>query len=333
MSEDLHNIGDVLMLSSKDISDLSLSLDVVLQEVEKAFLKRGKKEIEMPPKSELKISEDAFLHMMPGVVKDPEVSGVKLIAGSPKNAKSNLPYLNALLVMLDAQNGLVTGLLEFTGLTALRTGAVSALTARYLAPTKVNSIAIIGCGMQALYQIKALSNALKGIQQIVLYDTRKEPALKLAQLTKDALGESIKVVLSASVKEAVKISEIIVSATPLVEHSRDLVKPEWLKAGVLCLPIDLDSSFSGKLAQEFDLFFVDDRDQFEAFRNKGHFPGFPEPRGDLGQLVAGNIKGRQDVGERIIVMNMGVSFVDIIIGDLVMNYAKEKEVGRYLRFW
>src|SRR4030095_1891865 len=87
----------------------------------------------------------------------PALAVIKVNGNFPNNrVQHHLPTIQGFVALLDAERGCVLALLDSIEITARRTAAATALAAKYLAKPGARSLAMIGCGVQALYHVEAL---------------------------------------------------------------------------------------------------------------------------------------------------------------------------------
>jgi hypothetical protein len=101
--------------------------------------------------------------------------------------------------------------------------------------------------------------------------------------------------------------------------------PDWLGDRWLALPIDFDFYFGAEAVAAADLFLADDVGQFEHYRGLGHFRGWPEPAGSVGERLGGN-----GSPERILCCNLGIGALDAAFAARVLARARADGVGREL---
>jgi ornithine cyclodeaminase/alanine dehydrogenase len=117
----------------------------------------------------------------------------------------------------------------------------------------------------------------------------------------------------------------VVSAGPIVEDPDPPIRPDWLPDRWLALPIDFDFYFHAEAIAAADLFLVDDVGQFEYYRSLGHFGGWPEPAGTVGERLSGD-GGKQ----RVACCNLGIGALDAAFAALALERARERGVGTEL---
>src|SRR5215470_16952012 len=100
--------------------------------------------------------QDGFLAAMPGFVPSANVLMSKLVSLFPRNAGTELPTHQAVIVVFDSDSGQPVALLDGTAITAIRTGACSALSARLLARPDADVLAVLGTGVQARSHARAM---------------------------------------------------------------------------------------------------------------------------------------------------------------------------------
>ncbi|MDR1828274.1 MAG: ornithine cyclodeaminase [Methylobacteriaceae bacterium] len=152
-------------------------------------------------------SPDGVIELMPTC--DGRQYSFKYVNGYPKNTRNGLQTVAAFGVLSDVDCGYPLMLSEMTILTALRTGATSALAGRYLAPAGAKTMAIIGNGAQSEFQALGFK-ALTGIDTVRLYDI--DP-VATEKCLRNLAGMGLTLVACRSAEEAVEGAEIITTVT------------------------------------------------------------------------------------------------------------------------
>ena len=160
------------------------------------------------------------LLLMPGVREGAAGASVKLVTVTPANPARGLPTIHALVVWLDAETGRPLALIDGETLTAMRTGAASGVGTRLLARTDASTVAIIGAGAQAEWQLRAVL-ATRPIRRALVYardaTARGAFAARMAELT--GIGVEAADTAEAAVREADVICCATTSAEPVFEAS------------------------------------------------------------------------------------------------------------------
>jgi ornithine cyclodeaminase/alanine dehydrogenase-like protein (mu-crystallin family) len=122
----------------------------------------------------------------------------------------------------------------------------------------------------------------------------------------------------------------VVTSGPILKHPKPTVPAGWLKKGGFASLVDFDSYFSGPAIQEAQKLSTDDIPQMDYYRTVGYFKETPRPYADLGEVVAGKKKGRENDEERCIAINLGIALDDMAVAPLIYKKAKEKGIGTEL---
>jgi len=152
-------------------------------------------------------SSEGVIELMP--TSDGEVYGFKYVNGHPGNTKAGLQTVTAFGLLADVATGYPVLLSEMTILTALRTAAMSAVAAKYLAPKGSKTMAVIGNGTQSEFQVLAFK-AVCGITDVRLFDLDSDATEKCAR---NLAGHGVTVTKCASAQSAVEGADIITTVT------------------------------------------------------------------------------------------------------------------------
>jgi len=110
----------------------------------------------------------------------------------------------------------------------------------------------------------------------------------------------------------VREADIIVTATEIRKHPAPSIRPEWIKPGAFCMPVDFDAQFTPEAIRAMDLFYTDDAAQMEFYRSAGYFQATPKVQGDLGEVVAARKPGRGGSTQRTMAMHLGLAIEDVV---------------------
>src|SRR5271166_2637595 len=146
----------LLYLSYADVAAAGPGMAEIITALEHMFREKGDGRVEMPPKIGIHTMPDAFLHAMPAAIPSQKAAGMKWVGGYPDNSKRGLPYITGLLVLNDPETGVPVALMDCTWITAQRTGAATAVAAKYLARPESSAVGILGCGVQGRSNLEAL---------------------------------------------------------------------------------------------------------------------------------------------------------------------------------
>jgi ornithine cyclodeaminase/alanine dehydrogenase-like protein (mu-crystallin family) len=318
----------ILYLSKRDIEKIDLEMEEIIEALDEAFKEKGLGKIEMPPKPGIHPMPEAFIHAMPAYIPSLGSAGIKWVSGYPENYKRNLPYINGLLILNDPETGVPLSVMDCIWITAMRTGAATAVAAKYLANTGSSTIGIIGCGVQGRTNLRALQIVLPGLDKVLAYDISGDAANRYAEEMRSETG--LNVVVVGSPKEAVRNADVIVTAGPILKTPNPVIENDWVKQGVFASPVDFDSYWRKSSFDNCDKFVTDDRDQCLYYKSLGYFQHVSNIYADLGEIAAGLKPGREDKNEKIICANLGLAMDDMATAIKIYGKAVENNIGTWL---
>lgn len=301
--------GSLLLLSRADVAARLPGIEEQIGLAARTFDALAQGRVEMPPKMGIHPRPDAFIHAMPAYLKDRDVAVIKWVSGYPSNPEVGLPYISGVIVVNDPATGVPVAVLDAAEITACRTAAASGACIRAFAPADWSRVAILGCGEQGRYHARMV-RALRSDAAIAAYDI--DPARAAG------LCEAVKVASSA--RDAVDGADVVVTAGPIVERPEPVLAPDWIPERCLLLPIDFDFYATPEVIESCNLFVVDDVPQFEYYGKHGHFRGWPEPQGSLGDALRSGSSGA-----RVACVNLGIAALDAAFADAVLKAGEGRE--------
>jgi ornithine cyclodeaminase/alanine dehydrogenase len=212
-------------------------------------------------------------------------------------------------------------------ITAARTAAVSAITAKYCARRGAESLGVVGCGVQGRMTLRAFKEVLPGLRTVRVHDVSVEAMERYKADYEGSLG--VEVTVCDSVRSAVEGVDMILTATQRLPEP--LVRDEWFGPGCLGFGLEASRAWYGDAILGADKFITDSWDQTVHFHEQGAFPdGLPELYAELGEVVAGRKRGRHQEDERILAINIGLALEDVIVADHVYELARDRGLGQTL---
>lgn len=317
----------VLYLSRKDVETVGLGMSEIIAALDKMFKEKGEGRVEMPPKPGIHTRPDAFIHAMPAYIPSIGAAGMKWVSGYPENQKKGLPYITGLLILNDAETGIPIAIMDCTWITAMRTGAATAVAAKYLARKNSSTVGIIACGVQGSSNLEALACLFK-LTKVKAYDLYPEVSERFAIEMGQKLQIEIEIVKEP--RQAVVDLDMVVTSGPILKNPTPVIEAGWLAEGSFASPVDFDSFWQRSALEQADKLVTDDISQMAYYRRAGYFGETPEPYADLGEIAAGKKPGRESDSERTIAINLGLALDDIATAPLIYKLAKKKSVGTVL---
>lgn len=308
-------MSDLVYLSRQEVADLLPPILEQVDLVERVYRAMAAGRVELPPKPGVHPRDNAFIHAMPAYLADDDIAAIKWVGGYPSNKARGLPYISGLIVVNDAATGFPLGIMDAAEITAARTAAASGVCIRRWAPAGWSRAAIVGCGEQGRYHARVV-NALNPDAVIGAYDVHRDRVLEIEGTVE----------VAPSNRDAVAGAEVVITAVPIADRPDPPIDTEWLVDRYLVLPLDFDASFLPGPIADSGLFVSDDIGQFEYYRARGHFRGWPEPHSSVGQALA-----RDDRPKRVAVCNLGVGALDAAFARAVLDRARDAGAGTTLQ--
>src|SRR5262245_42663836 len=257
----------------------------------------------------------------------PALAVIKVNGNFPGNrARHDLPTIQGFIALLDAERGCVLALMDSIEITARRTAAATALAAKYLARPGARSLAMIGCGVQALYHVEALRD-VASIETVSFCDLRDEAAEAFGARMRE-LGLSARKVGDA--KAAAHGADIVVTVTT---STRPLLALADISPGAFVAGVGADNPSKHELAADLmnaSCVVVDSVAQAATMGDLHHAIAAgamtaANARAELADLVAGKCAGRTSGDERWIFDSTGLSIQDLAAAEMI--YERARAVG------
>lgn len=316
---------NILYLSRAHVEQAGVSMAEIIDALEFMFREKAAGRVEMPPKPGIHPRPDSFLHAMPAYVERQNAAGIKWISAYPGNPAHGLPYISGLILLNDPDNGLPLAVMDASWITAMRTGAASALAGKYLARPDAASVGIVACGVQGRSNLEAFCT-LFPVERVHAYDIDEAAMNAYAEEMGARMGVEVRPV--GTVAEAVRGMDIVVTSGPILLDPDPAIPPGWLAPGAFACPLDFDSYWQADAFREADLLTTDDSAQFAYYQGgSGYFRDTPAPHAELGDVIAGKVPGRRAKGDRIIAIHLGLALEDMATARLVYDRARAAGIG------
>ena len=216
--------NDALPYFDGDRIRAAVPIGDLLDAVEAAYRDVAAGRDRSPLRSHVELGDGALL-LMPGVRDGGAGATVKLVTVMPGNAGRGLPTIQAIVVWFDAATGRPLALLDGAAVTAMRTGAASGVGTRLLARTDATTLAVIGAGAQAEWQIRSVL-AARPIQRVLVSARDPDRTAAFARRMADEIG--VEVLPAADAEGAVRIADVVCCATTSTAPVFDAA---WLRPG------------------------------------------------------------------------------------------------------
>ena len=330
----MEHVCDILLLSESDLIQC-INYKEVINDIEYAWKKTAENKV-VQHRTVLNQGKGVF-HEISGYVPGMPFS-VVLTQIFPENiAKHNLPGVGSRIMMLyDTETGLAKAMISGYGyLGGAVTGAVSGVTAKYLAKKDSRRICIIGAGQQGVSHFLALKE-LFPLQEVRIHDRSRE----MMERYVSSMGTyGIPIVPCDTVKEGMKGADIVMAVTtadaPLIHH-------DWIEHGMTILKIGSFQEMEPEVITSCDKVVVDWWEHVEPRSKEMHMlveKGLISQQelderkflyGELPNIAAGQLKGRENDSERIISIQLGLSVTFTAVCHHVYKRAQELGLGKHL---
>jgi alanine dehydrogenase len=324
-------------LSGPDIDSLGLSSTDILTAVEDAVRAHGDRRVVVEPRVHLVPDNDGAGHfnVLRGHLSVPGVSGIKVVGDFVSNYAAGLPSELGLLTLYDPQTGVPLAIMDATLITACRTGAMTAVGARYLARPDARVLGHVGARGTAFWNV-VLLDELFDLEEIRITSRRPE--------SREAFARELAAVTATPIRVASSAEEVFEGADILVEASRltvpePLLRTAWVRPGAFVVPYGTISAVELDLLDVMDKVVVDDWREAQSGRfgslrrhvDTGRLSA-SSLHAELGQIVNGTLPGRERDDERILFWHRGLAILDIAVGLAILRRAEQAEVGTMLRY-
>lgn len=324
-----------LYLNRKEVQDTGIDMPLVMRAVEDSLKLFFQGETKLPHKTVLDMDERKWgrCNAMPAYVGgDYNVFGIKWIASFPNNPlQYHLPRATGFLILNDSKTGLPLAVMDCSLLSAMRTGAVTGVGAKYLARPDAETVAMIGTGVQAYTQMEALMFAVPGLKKLRAFDIRREACEQYAARMGKRWGLEAEAVNNP--KTAVQDADIIVTVTIADEP---IVKNSWLKPGSFFAAMGSYQEEEFAVVSNSDKIVVDSKDA--VLHRRTPVIALMLEQGlireddicEIGAILCGQELGRKQAEERIFYSPIGLAVEDICVCYQVYKRAVEKKIGTTL---
>ncbi len=323
----------ILYLSRADVEAAAVPMADIIERLEAALLERGMGRAEMPPKPGIHPGgegTDNFIHAMPACIPALRSAGVKWVSGFPGNLQKGLPYISGLLILNEITTGLPVAVMDATWITAMRTGAATAVAVKRLGRKNAASLGILGCGVQGRTNLEAVLAVLPALREVRAFDIHPERTdLYVEDMRARHPGPAY--VAAREARQAVEGCDIVVTAGPIRARPEPAIEASWFAEGATAVPLDYDSYWKPEALRRADRFYTDDTAQLLHTKAGGtYFRDIPGIYADLGEVIAGKKDGRRDERERLVCMNLGLALEDMATAPLVLERAAARGLGTRL---
>ncbi len=305
--------------------DVRSSIDMAscIDACEQAFAAYSTGSAELPSVIHLDIPESkGEIHVKAGHIHGAPYYAVKAASGF---YAVDPPAIDGLVVVFDSRDGAPAAFLLDNGyVTDLRTGAAGGVAARHLAPEQIRTVAVIGTGAQARYQLDALAIVKPSFSLVRVWGRNADRAVQCVNdlRSRPGLPGGCVFETATSVEAAVEAADVVITCTASIEP---LVQASWLSPGSHVTAVGSDGLGKQELDPAVldgaDLLVVDSRDQCSRLGELQHAPGEASRAIELGEICAGSRPGRTTDSQLTVCDLTGLGVQDVAAANAVMQGA------------
>src|SRR5882724_7421616 len=296
----------VRLLSRRDVASL-LTIDDCIDAVESAFGMLGRGEVPPPAVAGVHVPGGAF-HIKAAAAGD------RFAAKINGNFFDAVPRIKGVIVLADATDGRPLALMDSIEITILRTGAASAVAAKYLARRGARTALICGCGTQGQIQLEAIRRVLP-IETVYALDADRARAEALPGATAVDDFVDADVVVTCTPSRAAILHRVapgtFVAAVGADSHEKQEIAPELMASSKVVTDVTEQCATMGDLHHAIVAGAMT-REQVHA---------------ELGEIVAGRKPGRENDSETIIFDSTGMALQDVAAATIVYERALASGIG------
>jgi ornithine cyclodeaminase len=328
----------ITYLNGPDIERLAIIDQEILEAIESSLGAQGRGSCVIEPRMHLapKAGVDGHFNVLRGAIGAPiDLAGVKVVGDFVDNYKQDLPSEVGVLTLFDPRTGIPVAILDATAITDMRTGAVTAIGAKYLARKGARVLGHIGARGTAYWNVRLLAR-LFDFDEIRVHSARPESRQAFGDRLARDLGRPVRV--CDNWRDTVQGADIVVEASRL-RAPEPLLRTAWVKPGAFVVPYGTMSAVELSLTDIMSKLVVDDwgqckGGQFGSLRAHVEAGKLSAQtlHAEMGQIVAGLKPGRERDDETILFWHRGLSLSDIALGYAMLEKARRLGIGQTLRF-
>ncbi len=299
----------------------ALNVEKAIDLIEEGFAAYSSGRATVPPVGHLGLVEPpGECHIKYGHIHNDDFFAVKIATGFYENATLDLPNGSGLTIVFSARTGFPQAVLDDGGhLTDVRTAIAGCLSARYLAPSSIHRIGIVGAGVQAGLQLDYLQYATD-CKDVTIWARRVDQATELA---KQMQANGLRIEVVESLEKLCLACNLIVTATP---STKPLIRAEWIKSGTHITAVGSDGGgkqeIDSALFRKADHCIADSISQCVS-HGESHYAirdGYIKESNlkELGNIISGAQDGRRNDREITVADLTGVAVQDIQIAKSVL---------------
>jgi ornithine cyclodeaminase len=330
-----HPTHEITIVGAADVFRI-LSMESCIAAVERVMRQVSTGKAQLPLRNVLTLPGGSNLFAaMPGVIDDPVTVGAKLVAVFPGNAAKGLSSHNGVVVLLDAQTGVLAGVIDASAVTAIRTAAATAVATRALARPDADILALLGAGEQATTHLESLTNVIP-FKTVRVWARSVEKARAFARREGERWG--LRIDVCDTVQRAVEGADVVSTVTSSREP---ILKGEWLAPGMHVNLVGASVASAREADDEVvkrSRYFVDYRPS--ALAQAGELRHAIEAGvvteahvlGEIGEVLEARVRGRESANDITVYKSLGIAAQDLAAAEVILERARRESLGLRVPF-
>ena len=310
-----------MVILNKEQINKMVSMNEAIKAMKTAFVQLSNGEATIPKRLSTDVPKNnATSLVMPAYLLESPYYTVKIVSVNYSNPQKGLPLLHSSVQVFDASKGNMVATLDGESVTAIRTGAVTGLATGMLAKKDAKVGAVFGTGVQAKSQVEAIL-AARNLEKILVFSRTK----KSAELFCNVIYDTFSIKASIGNKDLLKEADVICTATP---SKKPLFDHEDLSPGVHINAIGSFKPYMQEIPVETVINSKVIVDRIESCRveagdliipvEQGKW-SFDMVHGELGQLISGEVSGKDPDGEITLFKSVGNAIQDLALANIIMK--------------
>lgn len=321
---------DIPIFISAGDAERLLDREAVLRIVEQALRALSEKRIVNGSKGGFSLQDEhGRRHMaaITGCDVAAGVAGVKWFAACDANPDRGLPRVPATMLLCDSVTGRLSGIIDATFLTAVRTAALAIAAIRACIARPLQKAAIVGFGPIGQSIARYVPENIAVAEVVIASRSAAAEAFVRSMVN----VRSPRFTLEARLDRAVHQAELVVTATGLAADT-PIIDADWLRRGATVCSLGSYQEIDARIAAEADRIYVDN---WDAARQRGNLAPMVRSGaltrerigGEVADVVAGKTEGRSSDDQTILIVLVGIGALDIALGAELLKQARAHGVG------
>jgi alanine dehydrogenase len=320
----------IRLLTRPDVEQV-LTMDETIAVMEDAFRAHGEGKVVQPSPVRIHVGKhEGRLTARAAYIEPMDAVGLKFTGGYYANPrKFGLPSILGVIILVDAKSGAPLAVMDASFITGIRTGALGAVAARYLARNDASVVGIIGAGTQGRFQLRGL-HAIFDLEEVRVADMSKRILTSYVNDMRGELGVTVRAVESG--QDAAAGADIIVTCTPSLTP---VLRADWVDAGSHINTIGGKHELDPQIMKLADKIVVDEWAQTKGTQDfqtalAAGVISEDDIHGEIGEVVLGAKAGRTSRSEVTLFVTSGLAVEDVAAAARAYERAQARGIGTEL---